>query len=135
MSLTPDALQSAIAASVRAAEELDARVNIAVVDDGGNLASFIRMPGAFQASIDIAIDKAWTANSFGMATGKFGEALESELPSVRDGLLRRPRVTAFPGGFPIEKAGTRLGGIGVSGGSAEQDDKIALCGLSALMEN
>lgn len=135
MTLSAHALQSAISASVRAAEAEAVAVNIAVVDAGGNLATFLRMPGAFQASIDIAIDKAWTANSFGMATGDFARMLENELPMVRDGLLRRPRVAAFPGGHPLRLDEALIGGIGVSGASAEQDDAIALAGLAALMEN
>jgi glc operon protein GlcG len=135
MTLTAQALQSAVSASVLAAEAEGVAVNIAVVDAGGNLATFLRMPGAFQASIDIAIDKAWTANSFGMATGDFARRLESEVPMVRDGLLRRPRVAAFPGGHPVRRDGVLIGGIGVSGASAEQDDMIALAGLAALMES
>lgn len=134
MRLTAARLQSAVGASVRAAEHLGVAVNVAIVDAGGNLAAFLRMPGAFQASIDIAIDKAWTANSFGMATGELGQMLEGESPMVRDGLLRRPRVTAFPGGQPIRQDRTLLGGIGVSGASAGQDDSIALAGLAAVME-
>ena len=70
-----------------------------------------------------------------MATGDFARMLESEAPMVRDGLLRRPRVVAFPGGQPVRRAGTLSGGIGVSGASADQDDSIALAGLSALMES
>jgi glc operon protein GlcG len=134
MTLPAASLQSALAVSVRTAEAMDVAVNIAVVDAGGNLAAFLRMPGAFQASIDIAIDKAWTANSFGMATGDFARVLKSEAPMVRDGLLRRPRVTAFPGGQPVRRGEGLVGGIGVSGASAEQDDAIALAGLAALME-
>lgn len=134
MSLTAPALESALSASARAAEAIGVAVNIAIVDAGGNLAAFLRMPGAFQASIDIAIDKAWTANSFGMATGDFGRMLEGEAPMVRDGLLRRPRVAAFPGGQPVRQDGRLLGGIGVSGASAEQDDAISRTGLSALLE-
>ena len=135
MNLTASALQSAVSASVCAAEAEGVAVYIAVVDAGGNLAAFLRMPGAFQAPIDIAIDKAWTANSFGMATGDFAQMLEGEQPMVRDGLLRRPRVAAFPGGHPVCMMGRLAGGIGVSGASAAQDDSIALAGLSALMES
>jgi uncharacterized protein GlcG (DUF336 family) len=135
MSPSAPSLQSALNASVGLAEAFGVAVNIAVVDAGGNLSAFLRMPGAFQASIDIAIDKAWTANSFGMASGDFAQMLEGEAPMVRDGLLRRPRVAAFPGGHPLRRDGQMIGGIGVSGASAEQDDAIALAGLKALMES
>lgn len=134
MSLSAASLQSAIAASTRTAEALGAAVNVAVVDVGGNLAAFLRMPGSFQPSIDIAIDKAWTANGFGMSTAELAAMLETQPDMVRNGLLGRPRVAAFPGGLPIRRQGNLIGGIGVSGGSAEQDNEIALSGLKALTE-
>lgn len=134
MTMSSTAIQAALAAGANAAGTAGVAVNIAVVDGGGNLAGFLRMPDAFQASIDIAIDKAWTANSFGMSTADFGRMLDGEAPMVRDGLLRRPRVVAFPGGRPVRHDGKLIGGIGVSGASAEQDDAISMAGLKALLE-
>ncbi|MFZ3300380.1 MULTISPECIES: GlcG/HbpS family heme-binding protein [Sphingomonadaceae] len=110
-------------------------INIAVVDHAGILVGFIRQPGAPLHSIDIAIDKAYTAASFGLATGKWPDALQAHSPAVQDGLLRRPRFVAFGGGLPIEIDGQRLGGIGVSGGSEAQDELIAGAGLAALASN
>jgi glc operon protein GlcG len=135
--MTPSAssLQAALAAASAKAEALGVAVNIAVVDGGGNLAAFLRMPGAFQASIEIAIDKAWTANSFGMSTAAFSAMLESEAAAVRDGLLRRPRITAIPGGYPVRLDGNLAGGLGVSGASAAHDEEIAMSGLNALLES
>tara|TARA_A200000159_G_scaffold123924_1_gene118675 strand:+ start:4689 stop:5009 length:321 start_codon:yes stop_codon:yes gene_type:complete len=105
------------------------------VDHAGILVGFIRQPGAPLHSIDIAIDKAYTAASFGLATGKWPDALQAHSPAVQDGLLRRPRFVAFGGGLPIEIDGQRLGGIGVSGGSEAQDELIAGAGLAALASN
>ena len=135
MSPSASHLQAALAAASAKADGMGVTVNVAVVDGGGNLAAFLRMPGAFLASIDIAIDKAWTANSFGMSTGGFSQMLAGEEPAVRDGLLRRPRITAIPGGHPVRRGGQLAGGIGVSGASAAQDEEIAMCGLHALMES
>jgi glc operon protein GlcG len=135
MNLPASSLQAALAASSARADALGVAVNIAVVDGGGNLAGFLRMPGAFQASIDIAIDKAWTANSFGLSTSAFSQMLAGEDPVVRDGLLRRPRITAIPGGYPVRLDGNLAGGLGVSGASAAQDEDIAMCGLEALLED
>jgi uncharacterized protein GlcG (DUF336 family) len=61
-----EAAAAAIQAAARKAEEMGVKVNVAVVDPGGNLAGFLRMPGAFLHSIDIAIDKAYTAAGFGI---------------------------------------------------------------------
>ena len=125
------ALQAATAA-VQAASDLGVSVNIALVDASGVLAAFVRMPGAPLHSIDIAIDKAYTAASFGLPTGQWSEALATHSAAVRDGLVLRPRFVAFGGGLPIVENGARIGGIGVSGGSEAQDETIARAGLRAL---
>lgn len=133
--LRATAILAMIDAAQGQAEALGLAVNIAVVDHAGILVGFIRQPGAPLHSIDIAIDKAYTAASFGLATGKWPDALQAHSPAVQDGLLRRPRFVAFGGGLPIEIDGQRLGGIGVSGGSEAQDELIAGAGLAALASN
>lgn len=132
---TIDALaaNTAVRAAVEHAASLGASVNVAVVDRAGVLIAFLRMPGAFVHSIDIAIDKAYTAASFGLPTGQWHEALQSHSAAVREGIVRRPRFVGFGGGLPIVVNEQRIGGIGVSGGSEEQDDAIAQAGLDALL--
>ena len=132
---TIDALaaNTAVRAAVEHAASLGASVNVAVVDRAGVLIAFLRMPGAFVHSIDIAIDKAYTAASFGLPTGQWHEALQSHSAAVREGIVRRPRFVVFGGGLPIVVNDQRIGGIGVSGGSEEQDDAIAQAGLDALL--
>ena len=125
------ALQAA-AAAVQAASDLGVPVNIALVDAAGVLAAFVRMPGAPLHSIDIAIDKAYTAASFGLATGQWPAALATHSAAVRDGIVLRPRFVAFGGGLPMVEGGARIGGIGVSGGSEAQDETIARAGLRVL---
>lgn len=83
------------------------------------------MPGAFLASIDLAIDKAYSAVSFGMSTRAFGDMLDRVSTRTAEGLRRRPNVTDVAGGFPIVLGGEMLGGIGVSGASEDEDEKIA----------
>jgi uncharacterized protein GlcG (DUF336 family) len=126
------AAHAAVGASVQAAQDLGAHVNVAVVDAFGLLAAFLRMPGAPLHSIDIAIDKAYTAVSFGLPTSQWHAALQQHSDAVRDGIVRRPRFVAFGGGLPILENGQRIGGIGVSGGSEEQDEACAQAGLSAI---
>lgn len=134
---TIDALaaNAAVRAAVEHAASLGASVNVAVVDAAGVLIAFLRMPGAFLHSIDIAIDKAYTAASFGLPTGQWHEVLQSHSVAVREGIVRRPRFVTFGGGLPVELNGQRIGGIGVSGGSEEQDDAIAQAGLDALLNS
>lgn len=131
--ISPEAAHAALGAALKQAQSMDAVVNIAVVDNAGNLAGFIRQVGAFLHSIDIAIDKAYTAASFGLPTGQWHEALQSHSEAVREGIVRRPRFVGFGGGLPIVVAGQRIGGIGVSGGSEAQDEAIAQAGLAAIL--
>ena len=127
-----DAAATVVRAAVQHADQLGIRINVAVVDAGGNLAAFLRMPGAFLHSIDIAIDKAYTAASFGLPTSQWHAALQDHSAAVREGIVRRPRFVAFGGGVPMVEAGQRIGGIGVSGGSEEQDEACAQAGLRAI---
>ena len=127
-----EAAHAALQGAVRKAEQLGARVNVAVVDSGGNLAGFLRMPGAFLHSIDVAIDKAYTAAGFGLPTAELHRELQRNSPAACDGLLRRPRLAAFGGGLPIRLEGEILGAIGVSGASEEEDDLCARAGLAAI---
>ena len=130
-SITAAAAAKAVSAAVARAEELGIRINVAVTDGSGTLTAFLRMPGAFLHSIDIAIDKAYTSASFGFPTSKWEEVLRDE-PALRMGLPLRPRLVVFGGGLPLVENGERIGGIGVSGGSAKQDEECAAAGIAAI---
>lgn len=133
--VTADAAAHMVAASVVHANTLGIRINVAVTDAGGNLAAFLRMPGAFLHSVDIAIDKAYTAASFGFPTSQWMTLL-AEDEALRIGIVQRPRLVVFGGGLPlrlpVSEGGALIGGIGVSGGSAEQDEACARAGLRAV---
>lgn len=126
-----DAAALAASAAVAHAKALDVRINVAVTDGSGVLMAFLRMPGAFLHSIDLAIDKAYTAASFGFPTSGWKDAVAAD-ELLRIGLNVRPRLVMFGGGLPLREGGVLVGGIGVSGGSAEQDEACARAGLLAL---
>jgi len=126
------AAHAAVGHAATAAQALGLQVNIAVVDAAGVLGAFLRMPGAPLHSVEIAIDKAYTAASFGVPTGRWTEVLQQHSQAVREGLVQRPRFVAFGGGLPLVESGRRIGGIGVSGGSEAQDEAIARAVLVAL---
>jgi len=129
--ITAEAAVAALQGAVAHAQALGIRVNVAVAEPSGVLAGFLRMPGAFVHSVEIAIDKARTAAGFGFPTSGWGAVVgDDEL--LRLGLSQRPGLVMFGGGLPIVEAGQRIGGIGVSGGSAEQDEACAAAGLQAL---
>jgi glc operon protein GlcG len=123
--LSAHQIEAILSAARAKAEELGAKVVIAIVDASGELAGYLRMPGAFLVSNDLAIDKAWTAAGFAASTRDVGAMLDGEEAIVRDGLLKRPRLTVVPGGVPLIIEGQCAGGVGISGGSAAQDEDIA----------
>lgn len=129
--ISVEAASQALAATVSHAKQMGIAINVAITDSSGTLAGFLRMPGAFLHSIDIAIDKAYTAASFGFPTSQWMKILEGD-EALKAGLPLRPRLVIFGGGLPIVENGMRIGGIGVSGGSAEQDEECARAGLKAI---
>ena len=129
--ITAEAAAAALQAAVAHAASLGLRINVAVTDTSGVLAGFLRMPGAFLHSVEIAIDKAYTAASFGFPTSQWMSVLAGD-DALRIGLPLRPRLVIFGGGLPIVEGGALIGGIGVSGGSAEQDEACAHAGIAAL---
>ena len=118
-SIAPEAAHAAVAAAV------------AVVDAGGRLIAFLRAAGAPNPCDSIAEDKAYTAASFKIPSVDLYNAVKDNA-AVRDGLMQRDRLALFGGGLPIEIAGEIVGGIGVSGGSEEQDIICAKAGLNAI---
>lgn len=117
-------------AAAEHALSLGVKVNVAVVDAGGNLLAFQRMNGAFLHSISIAEDKAFAALSFGLPTGAW-RGLFDDQPELKDGLIHRPRFVTLAGGLPVEQDGELIGGVGVSGASEQQDEACAQAGLKA----
>lgn len=119
-----------VAAAVSKAQAIKTKMDIAVVDAGGNLKAFARMDGAWLGSIDIAIKKAKTARYFDMPTGEIGKLSQPGKPLFNiehsnGGLI------SFPGGVPIVSGGVVIGAIGVSGSSVEDDHTVAEAGASA----
>lgn len=99
---------------------------VAVVDDRGVLKTFYRMESAPIATVDIARNKAWTAVAFQVPSSdiaKFGNPdsinLGFNIQNDND------RLTTIAGGLPINKNGAVIGGIGISGGTPEEDSAIA----------
>jgi glc operon protein GlcG len=113
------------------------KMNIAVVDDGANLVLFRRMDGAFLGSGQIAKMKAQSSAKLPFPTRAIGEIAfgKDGKPGTTPGLALVPGIIAFPGGLPIKRAdGTLLGAIGVSGGSADQDEMCSQAGLDTVAD-
>jgi len=128
--ISAEAAAAACSAAVAHATANGWKINVAVVDRGGNLMAFLRMPGAFLHSIDIAIDKAYTSASFGFPTKAWMGAIAHD-EGMKLGFSAQPRLIVFGGGLPIG-SGEWIGGIGVSGASEAQDEECARAGLAAI---
>jgi len=128
--ISAEAAAAACSAAVAHAAANGWKINVAVVDRGGNLMAFLRMPGAFIHSIDIAIDKAYTSASFGFPTKAWMGAIGHD-EGMKLGFSAQPRLIVFGGGLPVG-SGDWLGGIGVSGASEAQDEECARAGLAAI---
>lgn len=127
-----EAAHAAARAAVDRARELGVLVNVAIVDRSGIEVAFLRMPGAALHSMDVARDKAYTSASFGFPTRDWSKLLKTFSEEVQKGILLRPRLVVFGGGIPIIVDTQRIGAIGVSGASEEQDEDCARAGLMVL---
>ena len=120
-----DRAQGVIAAAVAVAKKRDWKLNVTVVDSGGNLVAFARMDGAQLASIVISENKARTAATWRRET----KAFENGIQSGNTYLLSLPGVTGSRGGIPLVEDGKL---IGVSGGTGSQDEVCAKAGAALV---
>src|SRR3989475_11918299 len=104
-----------IAAAEKQAEEIGQPMNIAVVDEGGNLISHVRMDGAWIGSIDISINKAFTSRAFDISTKDLAQYSQSGGPFFGIHVSNHGRVMVFAGGIPLKRSGKVVGAVGVSG--------------------
>jgi len=107
-------------------------MNVAVVDEGGNLVAFERMENAWLGSIDIAQKKAWTSRAFDITTKDLGANSQSGDQFFGIHASNGGKVMIFAGGIPLKVDGKVVGAIGISGGSGEQDHVVAEAGAAAL---
>lgn len=129
MDITLLQAQAAVAAAAEKAEELNLKMNIAVVDSGANLVAFARMDGAWLGSLDISIKKAKTARFFDMNTGEIGKLSQPGGPLYNIEHSNGGLIT-FPGGIPIKNGEDEIiGAIGVSGSTVENDHTVAQAGI------
>ncbi len=126
-----DARKIIVAAEKKAAE-IRQPMNIAVADGGGNLVAHVRMDGAWIGSIDIAINKAFTARAFDIATRDLATLSQPGAQFYGIHVSNGGRIMIFAGGIPLRRSGKVVGAIGVSGGSGEQDQVVAEAGATAF---
>src|SRR3954466_11096340 len=121
-----------IAAAEQKAVDIGQPMNIAVVDSGGNLVAHVRMDKAWIGSIDISIQKAWTARAFDIPTKELAELSQSGDQFFGIHASNSGRVMIFAGGIPLKRGDQVVGAVGVSGGMGKQDHAVAEAGAEAF---
>ena len=120
--------KSVIAAAEAEAKKRNWKLNIAVVDSGGNLVAFERMDGAQLASIVLSEHKARTAALYRRETKIF----ESGIQSGNSYLITLDGVIGSRDGIPLVENGKLIGAIGCSGGTGSQDEVGAKAGAAVI---
>jgi uncharacterized protein GlcG (DUF336 family) len=111
-------------------------MHVAVLDIGGNLKAFARMDDAQLISEEVAMRKAYTAAALPRSTRETAELAYSNPERRPGGIAFLPRVAVIQGGLPIMTAsGVHIGGVGVSGSTAQNDEACAQTGLDAVKDD
>ena len=133
--ITLAAAKELISAVEKKAAEMGVKAVVAVSDAGGNVFAVECMDDAYIASYDIAVNKAFTVVSLKMPTKKLAElaAPGGSLYGIQ--FTNNGRIVIFGGGEPLMKEGKVMGGLGVSGGSAEQDTLLGEYGRDYFVNN
>jgi uncharacterized protein GlcG (DUF336 family) len=132
LGVTLEAARKVIRAGQDKAKAIGQPMNIAVVDAGANLVAFERMEGAWLGSIDIAINKAFTARAFDIETKALGALSQSGDQFFGILASNHGRVMIFAGGVPLKAGGQVVGAVGVSGGMGKQDQAVAEAAADAF---
>jgi uncharacterized protein GlcG (DUF336 family) len=121
-----------IRAGQEKALQMGLRMNIAVVDAGANLVAFERQDGAWLGSIDIAINKAFTARAFDIETKALAGNSQSGEQFFGIHNSNNGRVMIFAGGVPLRAGDEVVGAVGVSGGVGKEDQAVAEAAAQAF---
>ena len=128
-SVTCQAANALIEAAMKASRDMGFDAAVAVTDATGHLRAFQRADGAPFFTAEVAVSKAWTAASCGIPTHVWNDYLAD--PKLAP-LANVQKLMAVGGGLPLFHEKKLIGGIGVSGGSHEQDRQAATTALDCV---
>jgi glc operon protein GlcG len=120
--------QAAVQAAVAEANKRGWPLNVAVVDSGANLVTFVRMDGAQIGSIAISEHKARAAAKYRRPTKAFEDAMQQG----RSYLATLDDIVASRGGIPLVEDNKIVGAIGCSGATGSQDEVVCMAGAAAV---
>ena len=130
ISISPDSAKKIAAAAIAEARKNNWAMAVAVVDTGGHLVYFERMPDTQIGSVEVSIDKAKSAVLFRRPTKSFQDTLAAGGAGLR--ILGLTGAVPVEGGIPLIVDGKIIGAIGASGGSSDQDGNTAQAGANAM---
>ncbi len=126
-----NAAQVMAAAALMKADEMGVAIVFAAVDAGGNLLLLNRQPDSLLVSLDLAVGKAFTAAALKQATAGLKPLALEDGPLYGIEASNQGRIVLFGGGEPVFVGGRIAGGVGVSGGTVEEDIEIVTHALQA----
>ena len=129
VSISADAAKKVAAAAIAEARKNNWAMAVAVVDTGGYLVYFERMPDTQLGSVEVSIEKARSATLFRRPTKAFQDIVAGGGEGLR--ILRLTGAIPVEGGLPIIVDGKLIGAVGASGGSSDQDGRTAQAGVAA----
>lgn len=132
LGISLDEARQIIRAGQKKADEMDKKMNIAVVDAGANLIAFERQDGAWIGSIDIAVKKAFTSRAFDIETRALAENSQSGEQFFGIHVSNGGKVMIFAGGIPLKRGDEVVGAVGVSGGVGKEDQAVAEAAAEAF---
>nr|WP_277349818.1 heme-binding protein [Vibrio plantisponsor] len=118
--------------AIAEAKQIGIPIVFALVDAHGNTILSYRMPHALLVSSELALKKAYTAVALKMATHELHNLVQPGQPLFQIEASCSDQLVSFGGGYPIFADGKIIGGIGISGGSVEEDMQIAQAALKGL---
>jgi uncharacterized protein GlcG (DUF336 family) len=131
--LTRNAARTIVTAALGVGRDTGVAFSCAVVDSGGLLVVFERMDAAELVTIDLAVDKAFTAVTNQVPTADLAAPSQPGAEFYGYATVAGGRMVIFAGGLPLFREGVLVGGVGVSGGTAAQDQSAAEAGAAAFV--
>ena len=116
------------------AKEMGVKAVVAVANDGGNIVAVECMDDSYIASYDIAVNKAFTCAALKMPTTTLKELAQPGKDLYGIQFTNNGRIVIFGGGVPLKNGDKTIGGLGVSGGSEQQDTLLAEYGERVFLE-
>ncbi len=116
------------------ASKIGVNAVVAVSDEGGNPVAIECMDDSYLASYDVALQKSYTVVALKMSTIALKPLAQPNQPLYGIQFTNNGRIVIFGGGEPLSVADKIIGGLGVSGGSEEQDTYLAEYGRNYFRE-